>query len=215
MLRRAEQASEDEARYQPTSGATAYPETHDPSCQDGGFAATPNRTNGPDSQWPPVYGPPVPQNPTLSSDDHKSEEANPSSDDEDSAKASSTTITSDDDDSNSRKAAYEGDDTATPARGILQPGSTISRSSPYVIASPRATHQQSNLLHSIIPYRPLIGHSVGSDRLILAGQNLSRNSTAVSQTESVRKLLDKWTTSGSAVVSTLLDEEAANEKSEA
>ncbi len=78
-------------------------------------------------------------------------------------------------------------------------------------------HRESNVLLQMIPYKPKAPDRIRSDRLIPAGQGPDVNTKSVTQeaTNSVRLLLDKWTTSGSAPISNVLDEEAAREKTEA
>ena len=189
-LRCAEQAVEVEAKDQPFPATTAHPGIHDSHAQDSAI---------------PANAPLVPRSPSPVSSDRKSEDENSSDDDdEDDNEVDSTKATNEDDENDVGR-----------ARNHLRAGGTVSRSSPYAIASPPTSHQQSNLLLSMMPYRPRSRDSVGSGRLILARQGSASDPGSVTQTESVRKLLDKWTTSGSAAISNILDEEAANEKSEA
>jgi hypothetical protein len=79
------------------------------------------------------------------------------------------------------------------------------------------THRESNILLQMVPYRPRLPNSTQSDRLICGGQSSNSGRTSAKQeaTNSVRLLLDKWTNSGSAPISNILDEEAAKEKDEA
>lgn len=78
-------------------------------------------------------------------------------------------------------------------------------------------HRESNLLLQMVPYRPRGPERISSDRLISDGQDPDSGTKSATEeaTKSVRLLLDKWTTSGSAPVSNILDEEAAREKDEA
>lgn len=78
-------------------------------------------------------------------------------------------------------------------------------------------HRESNLLLQMVPYRPPGPERLASDRLISDGQGPDSGTKSATEeaTNSVRLLLDKWTTSGSAPVSNILDEEAAREKEEA
>ena len=84
-------------------------------------------------------------------------------------------------------------------------------------AADSGVHRESNILLQMVPYRPANPDSIPSDRLIAGGNGLDSGATSATQevTKSVRLLLDKWTTSGSAPISNILDEEAAREKSEA
>lgn len=78
-------------------------------------------------------------------------------------------------------------------------------------------HRESNLLLQMVPYRLGGPERIASDRLISDGQGPDSGTKSATEeaTNSVRLLLDKWTTSGSAPVSNILDEEAAREKDEA
>ena len=78
-------------------------------------------------------------------------------------------------------------------------------------------HRESNLLLQMVPYRPGGPDPICSDRLLSDGQDPDSGTKSVTEkaTNSVRFLLDKWTISGSAPVSNILDEEAAREKDEA
>lgn len=69
----------------------------------------------------------------------------------------------------------------------------------------------------MVPYNPFGSGPLLSDRLIGSGHVADSGTTSVTQevTKSVRALLDKWTTSGSAPISNILDEEAARENDEA
>ncbi|KAL8724345.1 MAG: hypothetical protein Q9181_006866, partial [Wetmoreana brouardii] len=90
--------------------------------------------------------------------------------------------------------------------------------SSYNDTSDSVVHHESNLLLEIVPYRPSLPQSIGSGRLISGGQGPDGDTRSAAQqaANSVRLLLDKWTMSGSAPVSDILDEEAAAaEKQEA
>ena len=79
-------------------------------------------------------------------------------------------------------------------------------------------HRESNILLQMIPYRPTDSHPILSDRLISGthGPDMSDTPSATrGVSTSVRLLLDKWTISGSATISDVLEEEAAREKDEA
>ena len=77
--------------------------------------------------------------------------------------------------------------------------------------------RESNLLVQMVPYNPFGSNPLLSDRLIGSGHGVDTGTTSATQevTKSVRALLDKWTTSGSAPISNILDEEAARENHEA
>ena len=68
----------------------------------------------------------------------------------------------------------------------------------------------------MVPYRPNFPRPIRSDRLLPAvlGRDGSKQSTSNGPTESVRHLLDKWTLSGSAPISTILDEKSSKEEEE-
>ena len=76
--------------------------------------------------------------------------------------------------------------------------------------------RESNLLVQMVPYNPFGMNPLLSDRLIGSGHVADNGTTSGTQevTKSVRALLDKWTTSGSAPISNILDEEAAREINE-
>ena len=79
-------------------------------------------------------------------------------------------------------------------------------------------HRESNLLLQMVPYRPADPQPILSDRLISSGYGPDDSSTTSVPQEvakSVRLLLDKWTISGSAPISNILEEEAEREKDEA
>ena len=78
--------------------------------------------------------------------------------------------------------------------------------------------RESNLLVQMIPYTPGGSDPVRSDRLIAGGHGPDSGATSATQevTKSLRLLLDKWTTSGSApIICNILDEEAARENDKA
>lgn len=79
-----------------------------------------------------------------------------------------------------------------------------------------AIQRESNFLLQMVPYRPRPSHQINCDRLIPYKQDTDSDIKHLSHavTNSVRLLLDKWTNSGSAPVSNILNEEAAKEQSE-
>ena len=81
-----------------------------------------------------------------------------------------------------------------------------------------SSYRESSLFLQMVPFRPRPSPAFNSDRLLgLGSQGPDRGGNTATQeaTDSVRLLLDKWTTSGSAPVSNLLDEEAARDEKEA
>ena len=116
------------------------------------------------------------------------------------------------DDFSSKKSEDQSDhDGAGPNRKTSNATGTIS-GVPY--SSP---FRESNLLVQMVPYNPFGSGPLLSDRLIGSGHVADSGTTSATQgvTKSVRALLDKWTTSGSAPISNILDEEAARENDEA
>lgn len=116
-----------------------------------------------------------------------------------------------DDQDGTGPAGYTSDTEVLISRPSFQPRSL------HYLASDPIMHRESNVLLQMIPYKPKAPDRIRSDRLIPAGQGPDVNTKSVTQeaTNSVRLLLDKWTTSGSAPISNILDEEAAREKTEA
>ena len=78
------------------------------------------------------------------------------------------------------------------------------------------THRESSTLLQMVPYRPRLPGPFHQDRLISndIGPDNVPNPHTHSAISSVRLLLDKWTTSGSAPFSNILDEEATKEAKE-
>ena len=203
-LRHAEQSTEAEARYQPMSGGSSYPEAHHPYGDCSTFP--PNPIGGSNA-----YEPPITRSPSPTSSASKSENEDSTSDD------------GADDDGDTTKSKDQNDQDGTgPAGDTSNIEGLISR----VSFQPRLSyndvldpdmHRESNLLLQMVPYRPRLPNQIRSDRLIPGGQGQDSDTKFATQeaTNSVRLLLDKWTTSGSAPVSNILDEEAAREKNEA
>lgn len=67
-------------------------------------------------------------------------------------------------------------------------------------------YRASTSLLQMVPYRPNVTHSAHRNRFISAGPDTAPRSAVESATETVRLLLDKWTTSGSGPISELLAE---------
>ncbi len=84
---------------------------------------------------------------------------------------------------------------------------------PYEGPSESNVHRESNLLLQMVPYRPASSDPLRPRFLLTGGQvqNNDGKSGMEEATASVRLLLDKWTNPGSAPISDLLGEEAAND----
>lgn len=145
------------------------------------------------------------------------------SDDEDSITVDGSDDDDDHNDVNSMKSKDQNaDDGAEPKRDASSAEGSIS-GVPYRPrlfgndSSDLDAHRESNLLLAMVPYRPEGPDRKHSDRLISGGHGPDSGTTSTTRevTESVRLLLDKWTTSGSAPISNMLDEEAAREKDKA
>ncbi|KAL8954310.1 MAG: hypothetical protein Q9183_007205 [Haloplaca sp. 2 TL-2023] len=76
------------------------------------------------------------------------------------------------------------------------------------------TRRESDLLLQMIPYRPSFLRPLRSDYLLTDGPIPESCTESVTQeaTNSIRLLLDRWTTAGSGLVSSTLDQEAAKDK---
>ena len=193
-LRHAEQLAEAEADYAPNPGG--FSGYHPPYVNDGTFA--PNPPGG--SREPSKM-----RSPSLTSDGSLSEK-----DDLDSADEAAAAADTDD---NGTKPAG-GTSMAEP---LMSRVAFPTRPSNYSISDPSRDRESSFLLQ-IVPYRPIPPKLMNPNRLIsLDGRGPDRDAKTATQeaTNSVRLLLDKWTTSGSAPVSDLLKEEAARDNREA
>ena len=203
-LRRSEQSTEVEARYQPMSGGSNHPGVRHP--YGDGSTFPPNPIGGSNA-----YEPPITRSPSPTSRASKSEDEDSNYDD------------MADDDTNSTKSKDQNDRDGTgPAGDTSNTEGLISRfpfqpRSFYTDASDPNMHRESNLLLQMVPYRPRLPNRIRSDYLIPGGQGPDSDTKSATQeaTNTVRLLLDKWTTSGSAPVSSILDEEATREKNEA
>ena len=203
-LRRAEQSTEAEARYQPMSGGS-HPVVHHgygdgstyPICVSSAFESP-----IPLSQSPTSYA-------SKSDDEGSKSDGGADDDDIDDANSTKSKDQSDPDDP-----APKGD--TSNADGLTSGISSMPRLS-YNDSSDSSIHRESNLFLQMVPYRPGGLDPIRSDRLISDKQDHDRGTKSATEeaTNSVRLLLDKWTTSGSAPVSNILDEEAAREKDEA
>jgi hypothetical protein len=203
-LRRAKQSTEVEALYQPMCGSSSHPGVHPPYGDSSNFPSNPIGGSN-------AYEPPITRSPSPTSSASKSENEDSNSDDGADDSANSTKSK----DQNDQDGAGPMGDTSN-AEGLTSRFSFQPRSS-YNDASDPSMHRESNLLLQMVPYRPRLPNPIRSDRLIPGGQGSDSHTKSATQeaTNSVRLLLDKWTTSGSAPVSNILDEEAAREKQEA
>lgn len=192
-LKYAEQVAEAEARDQPASMGGIPPGIHVPYGDSGNNVLNPiGRPNS--------YEPPMARAPSTNSSDSGSESEGAMSDDGAIAK---------DVDHLPFKDESDQEDIDPTAVSNAKPSS-------YNALDPRA-HRESELLLQMVPYTP---NNYGPGRhnlLISSGQAPSsgKKSAAEEAIESVRLLLDKCTTSGSAPVSNILDEEAATAKNTA
>lgn len=150
-----------------------------------------------------AFEPPIIRSPSPTSDI-------PGADDEE----SSTDDGGDDDDHNdvsSKKSEDENDHGGAGRNRKASSATGIISGFPYT-----TPFRESNLLLQMVPYSPGSG-APRSDRLIRSGEGADSDTASATQevTRSVRALLDKWTTSGSAPISNILDQEAARESDEA
>ena len=203
-LRRAEQSTEAEAQYQPMFGGSNHPGVHHP--YGDGSTFPPNPTGGSNA-----YESPITRSPSPTSNASKSENEDSNSDDEADDYVNSTKSK----DQNDQDGTGPAGDTSN-KEGLISRLSFQPRSS-YNDASDPTIHRESNLLLQMVPYGLRLPNRIRSDRLIPGGQGPDSDTKSATQeaTNSVRLLLDKWTTLGSAPVSNVLDEEAATEKNEA
>lgn len=161
------------------------------------------------STFPPRS--PIMRSPSPTSDFSKSE--NEDSNFDDGADDDTNSIKSKDRENQDRT----GPEGKTPNKEDLNSRLSFQRRSSYNDASDPTIRRESDLLLQMVPYRLRLPNQIRSDRLISGkqGSDSDIKSAAQEATNSVRLLLDKWTTSSSALVSSLLDEEAAGEKNEA
>ena len=88
----------------------------------------------------------------------------------------------------------------------LQQLSILQQMSTYDSNVGSSTNRASTSLLQMVPYRPNAAYSTQRNRFISAGSDTVPGSAMEEATRSVRLLLDKWTTSGSAPVSKVLTE---------
>lgn len=89
--------------------------------------------------------------------------------------------------------------------------SAVQQMSTYKSAVGSGSYRVSTSLLQMVPYRPNVAYSTQWNRSISAGPDTVQRSAMEEATRSVRLLLDKWTTSGSAPVSELLAETESKE----
>lgn len=216
-LRQAEQSTEAEEQYQSMSRGNIHPATHHP--YGNGNIILPNPIGGSSGHGPPIMRSPSHASRVSESENEDFNSGGEADDDDD-----DDNNDNDEDETNNdnRKFKDQNDqdgtkftgDTAT-EEGLVSKLSFRPRSS-LVDELGSTIHRESNLLLQLVPYRPRPFHQINSDRLISyrQGPESSIKHSTQEATNSVRLLLDKWTNSGSAPVSNILDEEAAKEKSE-
>ena len=202
-LRHAEQSTEAEARYQSVSGDGSHPKEHNPHVDNSTFPSDPVEISN--AFEPPTIWSSSPT-PNVSESDHGDSN---SEDGDDNDAASSTKSQNDHGDTGPK-------DITLDAKGIISGSSSKSRLS-YNDSSDPVVHRESDLLLQMVPYRPRRPDPIRSNYLLAGGQDTDNDTknTTEEATKSVRLLLDRWTTTGSAPISNTLDEEAAKEKHEA
>lgn len=89
--------------------------------------------------------------------------------------------------------------------------SAVQQMSTYKSAVGSGSYRVSTSLLQMVPYKPNVAYSTQWNRSISAGPDTVQRSAMEEATRSVRLLLDKWTTSGSAPVSELLAETESKE----
>ena len=201
-LRHAEQSTEAEARYQPVPGDESRPKVYNPYGDESTFSSNPIIV--PNAFEPPTRRSPSPT-PNASESDHGDLSSEGGDDNDDSSKKSEN----DHGDSGS-KGINSG------MKGMIS-GSSLEPRSSYDGPSDSVVHRESDLLLQMVPYRPRDPDLIRSDYLLAASQDPDNHTenTTEEVTKSVRLLLDRWTATGSAPISNILDEEAAKEKTEA
>ena len=203
-LRQAEQSTEAEALYQPMSGDGMHPTVLNPHVDDSTLPSDPiDLSTG--------LEPPTRRSssatPNASESDH--EDSDSDGDDIDNDKTSSTKSQNDHGDTGPKGITVD-------VKGMIS-GSTSKPRLSYNDSSDPMVHRVSDLLLQMVPYRPRGPLTIRSDYLLAGGQDPDngRETTTEEATKSIRLLLDKWTTMGSAPISNILDEETAQEKIEA
>ncbi len=213
-LRRAEQSNEAEARYQPLIVDGNHSTRLHPYVDGSTFPSDP--IGAPNTFEPPVTRSPSPTSNASKTDDEDLDTNDEDGDDDD----------DDDDDHNDESSVQskdqnDHDDTgpkrdASGAKELASGGSYHPLSSSNKSLDP-GIHRESDLFLQMVPYKPGGPALIRSDHLISGGDSQDSGTASATQevTKSVRLLLDKWTTSGSAPTSNILDEEAAREEDKA
>ena len=204
-LRHAEQSTEAEA-HQPVFGDGGHPKVHNQHVADSTFLS--DLIDVSNAFEPPIRrsSSPTPNAPESDHGDSTSEDGDDNDDDDD---VSSTKSQPDHGDTGPKDATLD-------VKGVISRSSSKPRLS-YNGSSDRVVHRESDVLLQMVPYRPRGPSPIRSDYLLAGGQDLDNGTETQTEeaTNSVRLLLDKWTTMGSAPISNILDEEAAEEKHEA
>ena len=201
-LRHAEESTEAEA-HQPVFGDGSHPKVHNPHVADSTFLSDPiDVSNG--------FEPPVRRSSSPTPNAPESDHGDSSSEDDDDIDDVSSTKSQNDHGDTGPK------DTTLDVKGVISRSSFKPRLS-YNGSSDPVIYRESDLLLQMVPYRPRVPSPIRSDYLLAGGQDLDNSTETKTEeaTNSVRLLLDKWTTTGSAPISNILDEEAAEEKHEA
>ena len=209
-LRRAEQSNEVEARHQPLIGDGIHLIRPHPYVDGNTYPSDPP------SEYI-ILEPPMTRSPSPTSNASKTDNEKLDTDDED----------GDDNDDHSDEGSVQSKDQndhgdtgpkrdASNAKELASGGSYQPRLSNNDSLDP-GIHRESDLLLQMVPYRPSGPAPIRSDYLISGGDSPDSGTASAAQevTKSVRLLLEKWTTSGPAPISNILDEEATREKDEA
>ena len=206
-LRRAEQSREADVRYQLMSADGSHLMVHLPYVDGSTYPSAPIGVS--DTFEPPIIRSPSPTSNTFKSNNEDSDSDDGDGDDNDDISSTESKDQNDHDGPGLK-------DGTSDARGLI----TKVSFQPHVShkeSSDAGVHRESNLLLQMVAYRPQGPDQTRSDRLISGAQALESGTRATAEgaTDSVRLLLDKWTTSGSAPISNVLDEEATKDKHEA
>lgn len=180
------------------------------------------QTQSPSFQQNPIGGSNAYKTPITRSPSSASIASEPENDDSNSDAEAHDDDDNEDDDANSKLSRDQNDEEgAGPPNGKPGAGglairfSSLQPQSSYTDNPSTIIRRESSLLLQMVPYRSRLPDPIRSDRLIPGRQESDIKSGAQEAIDSVRLLLDKWTTLGSAPVSKILDEEAAQEEKEA
>lgn len=202
-LRNAEQSTEAEARCQPVPGDESHPKVQNPRVDDTTFPSNPIVVSN--AFEPPTRRSPSPT-PNASESGHGDSSSEGSDDNDD---VSNTKSENDHDDS--------GPKGINPGVKVMISGSSSEPRVSYKDPSNSVVHRESDLLLQMVPYRPRGPQPIRPNHLLAGRQDPDNDTETTTEeaTKSVRLLLDRWTSMGSAPISNILDEEAAQEKIEA